>query len=280
MSTDTQLATQPSKAPILADERGVKLDSLAAMWRFAEMAVNSGIYKDLNDNPSVAIIKIQAGAELGLSPVWSLTNIFVVNGKPTVYGDALLGIVLAHPQCEDVIETSEGGELAPAGKVNTAYTAVCEVRRKGRMPVIRKFSVADAQKAGIFGKNVHQYYPARMLAMRARAFACRDAFADALRGLGVREEMESVTEPKRIHGREVATGLVLPDETISGASPVHSGESESASPAQPETRSESSGSSEGGAKRSGNASRQNDIEPADQDGADPTDYSKGDTLFK
>lgn len=234
MSTEeTQLATRPAKSPVLADERGLKLDSLSAMWRFAEMAVNSGIYKDLNDNPSVALIKIQAGAELGLTPVWSLTNIFVVNGKPVVYGDGLLGIVLSHPQCEDVIETSEG--TFPSD----TYTAICEVRRKGRLPVIRKFSVADAKKAGIFGKNVHGLYPQRMLQMRARSWACRDAFADALRGLGVREEQEAASEPKPIHAREVATSFRLPDE-----------------PEQPKT-----------------------AEPAEQDGTDPNDYTQGKDLF-
>ncbi len=213
MSTEeTTLATRPTKAPVIAGERGLQLNSLEAMWRFAQMAVNSGIYKDL-PSPEVALIKVQAGAELGLTPVWSLTNIFVVNGKPTVYGDGLLGIVLAHPQCEDVIETAEGGEVFKDNKPNTAYTAICEVRRKGRTPIIRKFSVADAIKAGIFGKNVHALYPARMLQMRARSWACRDAFADALRGLGVREEMETVNqEPKQVHARVVATGLQLPDE--------------------------------------------------------------------
>ncbi len=211
MTNDTQLTVQQEPTPqpksiVVASERGVQLQTLGQMWKFAEMAVNSGIYKDLNDNPAVALIKIQAGLELGLTPVWALTNIFVVNGKPTVYGDALLGLVLANPQCEDVIETNEG--KFPGDD----YTAVCEVRRKGRLPIVRRFSVADAKKAGIFGKNVHALYPTRMLAMRARSWACRDAFADALRGLGVKEEMETVQEPRQIKAREVSTGLVLPDE--------------------------------------------------------------------
>lgn len=214
MTTPTiELATRPAKTPVLAGERGLQLDSLGAMWRFAEMAVNSGIYKDL-PSPEVALIKVQAGAELGLTPVWSLTNIMVVNGRPCVWGDALLGIVLAHRDCEDVIETEENSYP------NDNYAAVCEVRRKGRVPVVRKFSVSDAKKAGLSGKGVHASYPKRMLQMRARAFACRDAFADALRGLSVAEEQNSVQEPKHIKVREVASDLQLPDETPEQPTPV------------------------------------------------------------
>ena len=205
MSDQTQLATtepEPPKpavqrAPIVAGERGIQLRSMEDIYRFAVAVVNSGIYKDC-PSPEVALIKIQAGAELGLTPIWSLTNIFVVNGKPTVYGDALLGIVLGHPLCEDVIETFADG------------VARCEVIRKGRAPVVRTFSEADAKKAGLWGKaGPWQQYPNRMLAMRARTFACRDAFADALRGVACAEEQRDIPAPRMV--REV-TAAVLPEE--------------------------------------------------------------------
>ena len=206
MSTELQLTPPPQvstpepkpKAIIAAGERGVELRSMEEMYRFAVAVVNSGIYKDL-PSPEVALIKIQAGAELGLTPIWSLTNIFVVNGKPTVYGDALLGIVLGHPMCEDVIETFADG------------VAKCEVIRKGRAPVVRTFSEADAKKAGLLGKpGPWTQYPARMLAMRARTFACRDAFSDALRGIACVEEQRDIPQPRMV--REV-TAAVLPEVT-------------------------------------------------------------------
>lgn len=203
-SGEQQLATRPEKAPVLATDRGVSFSTMDDMWRFGIAMVNSGQFKDL-PSPEVALMKLQAGAELGLTPVWSLTNIMVTNGRPSVWGDALLGIVLARPDCQDVIETSIG--RFP----DDDYTAVCEVQRKGRMPVVREFSVADAKKAGIFGKNVHGAYPKRMLQMRARSWACRDAFADALRGLGVKEELETISD-RQVQGRVVSTKLVLPDE--------------------------------------------------------------------
>ena len=50
------------------------------------------------------LIAIQMGGEVGLSPVQSLQNIAVINGKPSIYGDAAMALVQAHPACEDVVE--------------------------------------------------------------------------------------------------------------------------------------------------------------------------------
>lgn len=201
--------TQPhSKAVVLAGERGLQFSDMESMYRFAVAVSNSKEFGQ-NISPEQAMMRMQAGAELGLTPIWSLANIFFYQGKPTVWGDGLLGIVLASPGCIDVIETSKGAFP------DDTYTAVCEVQRKGRLPVIREFSVADAKKAGIFGKSVHGSYPKRMLQMRARSWACRDAFADRLRGLGVREELEHV-EPKQATAREIRR-VQLPGETTEAA---------------------------------------------------------------
>ena len=208
MNTETQLATsEPKKAIVLADERGMKFTTMEEMWRFCVAVVNSGQIKDIT-TPEVALIRLQAGLELGLTPIWSLANIMVQQGRPSVWGDALLGIVLAQPTCGDVIETVTGKPFP-----DDSFTAVCEVRRKGRSPVIREFSVGDCKKAGLFGKAVHGSYPKRMLQMRARSWACRDAFADALRGLGVREEMQDV-EPRKIEARVVSREMVLDEAPI------------------------------------------------------------------
>ena len=73
--------------------------------------------------------------------------------------------------------------------------AVCVAKRKGKRPVEQRFSVDDAKKAGLWGKQgPWQNYPKRMLQMRARGFALRDAFPDALRGLVLAEEAQDFVE--------------------------------------------------------------------------------------
>lgn len=193
---------KPSKAPVLSGDRGLQFRNMDELWRFCTAVVNSGTFKDIN-TPEVALIRLQAGLELGLTPIWSLTNIMVTNGRPSVWGDALLGLVLNHKDCEDVIETFEG--------TGDNLVAICEVHRKGRLPVKREFSVNDAKRAGLHGKNVHGSYPKRMLQMRARSWACRDSFADALRGLGVIEEMRDI-EPRAVVREIERPTLVLPED--------------------------------------------------------------------
>jgi hypothetical protein len=194
----------PKKAVVLAGNRGLTFSDMESMWRFCMAVVNSGTFKEIN-TPEVALIRLQAGLELGLTPIWSLTNIMVTNGRPSVWGDALLGLVLQHAECQDVIETFEGS--------GDELTAVCEVHRRGRLPVKRTFSVNDAKRAGLHGKNVHNAYPKRMLQMRARSWACRDAFADALRGLAVVEEQSGFVEETKAAAPKPA--VVLPgDEEV------------------------------------------------------------------
>jgi hypothetical protein len=91
----------------------------------------------------------------------SIQNIAVIGSRPTVWGDAMLALVLAHPDCEDVVECAENG------------TAVCTVKRRGRSPVIRRFSTGDAKTAQLWGKSgPWSTYPDRMLQMRARGLPC------------------------------------------------------------------------------------------------------------
>jgi hypothetical protein len=89
----------------------------------------------------------------------------------------MMALVQASPVCQDVEEYFEGeGTLNPV--------AVCIASRKGRKPVTVKFSVEDAKRAGLWGKQgPWTAYPKRMMQMRARGFALRDAFPDVLKGL-------------------------------------------------------------------------------------------------
>lgn len=192
---------------VSAGARGMVLTNMDEMSRFCAAVVASREFTDIK-TPEQAMIRLQAGLELGLSPIWSLTNIMVVNGRPSVWGDGMLGLVLNHPECIDVIEDWEGE--------GDKMVASCTVKREGRIEIKRTFSVADAKQAGLWGKaGPWKTYPWRMLQMRARAFACRDAFADALRGLGSAEEQFDIERMKRVEAREVQrreNPLILADE--------------------------------------------------------------------
>lgn len=139
----------------------------------------------MKNKPGDIMVAMQMGAEIGLSPLQALQNIAVINGKPCVYGDAALAVVIGSPHYVSHREWFEGSIE------KGTLTAFCGITRRNSDEYIKSFSMDEAKKAGLWSKaGVWQQYPSRMLQMRARAFAIRDKFADALRGINVREEVE------------------------------------------------------------------------------------------
>ena len=167
------------------NQRGFAPATLTEAVTFSEMLSNSNMVpKAYQGKPQDILVCVQWGMEMGLAPMQALQNIAVINGKPSVYGDAMMALVQASPVCEDVEEFFEN-----EGTPNPV--AVCVAKRRGRKPVIAKFSVEDAKRAGLWGKQgPWSAYPKRMMQMRARGFALRDAFPDVLKGLISAEEAQ------------------------------------------------------------------------------------------
>lgn len=199
-TTSTQ--TQEREAPNLLDEVIARMETIEARqlrpspihlrsWeeieRFAEKAARSGMvpaaYKG---SPDMIVIAVQMGSELGLPPMQSLQNIAVINGRPSVWGDAMPALCRASGMARSIREWSKGD--------GDALTYFCEALRKDDPnPILGKFSVADAKKAGLWNKTgPWQQYAGRMLQMRARGFCLRDAFPDVLRGLISAEEASDI----------------------------------------------------------------------------------------
>jgi hypothetical protein len=170
--------------------RGLALASFEDAFRFAKMVAASDFApKDFRGKPESCLLAIQHGSEIGLSPMQSLQNIACINGRPAIWGDAALALCLASPVCDGIHETIEGD--------GDNMTAVCNTSRKGKdANVVSRFSVADAKKAGLWGKTgPWSAYPRRMLQLRARGFALRDAFPDVLKGLVTAEEAQDYPTP-------------------------------------------------------------------------------------
>ena len=164
---------------------GLALQRFDDALKFANMVAKSDFApKDFRAKPESCLLAIQHGAEIGLSPMQSLQSVAVINGRPSIWGDAAMAVVMASPVCEYVTERIEGD--------GDAMVAICEAKRKGypKATVVR-FSVADAKKAGLWGKSgPWTQYARRMLQLRARGFALRDGFPDVLKGLVTAEEAQ------------------------------------------------------------------------------------------
>ena len=195
----TEIATQKqhfSLAPKDLDEA----------MRFADMLAGSSIVpKDYIGKPGNCLVAIQWGMELGLQPMQAMQSIAVINGRPSLWGDAMLALVKAHPAFEWIKEECDGN------------VATCTIKRRGEPEVVQSFSLEEAKRAGLTGKQgPWTQYPKRMLQMRARGFALRDAFPDALRGVVSAEEARDTPTERDMGAAEVvssrpAAPAALPD---------------------------------------------------------------------
>lgn len=154
---------------------------------FSKMIASSGMVpQNYRGKPQDILVAVQWGYEVGLQPMQAMQNIAVINGKPSVYGDAALALVKADPRCRGVKETieGEGDNMVARCVVRRAYGDEIE-------ETVAEFSVNDAKRAKLWGKTgPWSQYPKRMLAMRARGFAIRDAFPDAMKGMITAEEAQ------------------------------------------------------------------------------------------
>jgi hypothetical protein len=171
----------------------VDLDGLA---RVATYVAKSGLAPKGMQTMEACFVAMEMGLELGLPLMASLQNIAVVNGRPTLWGDSQLAVVRATGELEEFSEwyESDGKRLPrnPSAFTDTT-TAVCRVKRRGMEANESAFSVADAKRAGLWGREgTWSQYPARMMRFRARSFALRDQFGDALRGLLSTEEVGDI----------------------------------------------------------------------------------------
>ena len=128
----------------------------------------------LRGRPDAIVAVVLAGHELGLGPMQSLQSIDLIQGRPALSPEGMRALVLAKGHGFDVDATDEYA------------TVLC---RRREWPAEREwraftFTLADAERAHLLGKDNWAKYPEAMLTARATGKACRAIFADVIAGLG------------------------------------------------------------------------------------------------
>ncbi len=212
-----------TKLPVAMGERGLELRTLEDAWRFATGLVQGGMVpkslEKAGERAVGAVVGIlQAGKELGLQPMFALSNVTFVNGRVGLMGDAARAVV----KMRGGLRPGTDFRVEYAGAENTPeWTCTVTAHRAGmEEPSSASFSLGDAMRAGLVrlqeGRvqargyndwNNHgpwATYTKRMLMYRALGFLCRDTFGDLLAGATLVEELQDypaaperdVTPPK------------------------------------------------------------------------------------
>lgn len=191
--TSTALSAQtaakaPAAKPAIATGGALAAlvpQDLDQAFRLAQALAGAGdmVPKHYQGQPQACMAAIVRGMEVGLAPMQALSSIAVINGRASLWGDALVALMLRAGHHIDV-------EIENEGNLEQARAVATLTRGDSGKVIVRSFSYADAKRAGLAGKTgPWQQYPLRMLANRARAFAIRDGAADALMGMAVSEEV-------------------------------------------------------------------------------------------
>lgn len=196
---------RPTVTTGLSPRGGLVPTDFDEIYRLARIFASSRMMPKGMESPAEVFVAIQAGAEIGLSPMQACQSMAVINGRPSLWGKAALGLVRASGLLEEFHEEELSDE-----KTGTFLGCRCTAKRKGdKKETVRTFTMADAKQANLSGKSgPWQQYPKRMCQMRARGFVLSDLFPDVLGGMFVAEESQDIPDKNFQHVERVDTSAI------------------------------------------------------------------------
>jgi hypothetical protein len=146
-----------------------------------DVFVQSGMFPDLKSQAQ-AVVKILAGRELGLSPLQSMTDIYMVNGKVALQSKLIASLIKKSGKYDYHID-----------KLDNEECIISFFQLNGKMEKIGEsaFSIKDAARAGIVNKESWKNYPRNMLFSRAISNGARLYCADVITAY-TPEEVEDI----------------------------------------------------------------------------------------
>ena len=157
-------------------EQGMKL----AEW----MSKSTLIPRSLQNKPSDVLIVMMKGMELGLQPMQALAGIHVIEGKAVVGSELIAAQCLKHPKVCEFFRLVKSDALA----------ATYEAKRVGAEKVTLSYTIEQAQRAGLTGKDNWKRHTETMLRWRCTSALARAVFPDLVMGMVDQDEADEIQE--------------------------------------------------------------------------------------
>lgn len=145
--------------------------------------------KGLRGKPYSVAACVLSGREIGIGPMESLAKIHMVDGRPSLSSELMRSLVLRAGHMIEFTHLTD---------------QVCTIRgrRNGSSEWTElSWTMKDAQRIGVAGKDTWKKYPRQMLSARATSELCRLMFPDALGGISY--------TPEEIEDEKAATVRVV-----------------------------------------------------------------------
>lgn len=173
----------PAQRPAQADAIGQLMAHAQAMTTAKQLAdalcdtdLVPAIYKGKPGNGAAAILY---GAEIGLNPIQSLQQIFVVHGAPAIYARTAVALVKRHGITVQTVSSTDDSVTVSACNPKTGEVEVAT------------WDIKRAELAGFTTNKQYKTNPQSMLYAKAAMEVCRKIAPDVLLGIAYsREELE------------------------------------------------------------------------------------------
>jgi hypothetical protein len=162
------------------------------MSLIAKTLHQGGVMPKSIDTVPKMMIALQAGKEIGLMPIESLNSLYFVNGKISMYGDAVPNQII------------RAGHKITWGTCNAKEATVTITRKGTDESMTATLTWEDAVRRGYTNNPIWTKYPENMLKWRALSMA-KIIVTDALRGISIKEDIEgeASTVGSKFHSAEV-----------------------------------------------------------------------------
>ena len=154
--------------------------AMSAAYELASKLSNTALVPAMyQKKPDDATAAILYGAELGLNPIQSLQQIFVVQGKPAIYARTMVALLKTRGY---LIETIESTDTSVTVRGTDPQTGIAEEST---------WTIDRAKKAGYTSNKKYDTDPQAMLYAKAATEVARKIAPDVLLGIAhSREELE------------------------------------------------------------------------------------------
>jgi hypothetical protein len=179
----------------LAQRSGANLgqSDWQVMREQAAALVPTGFLPSAIKTPEQAIAIMMKGRELGIPPMYALSNIAVIQGKPAANAELMLALIY-RDHGDDAIQFVEA---------SSSRAVISYKRRHWRERQTFAFTAEDAKQAGLTGDNWRKY-PGAMLRARCISAVARLAFPDTIGGMYTPDELGAEVDAE--------TGEMVPGE--------------------------------------------------------------------
>lgn len=170
------------------------------LQKVADGLFKSGMFPNAR-NAFGAYAIVQYGHELGIPPMMALKNINIISGQLACNAQLMLSMAMSRGVTYKVITETDKGATIEFRRGDITYTAT--------------FNEADAQAAGLTGKDNWRKYARDMYFWRAAAKGIRRIAPDAVLGLYTKDEISN----GEIVDLTPKEPIISKDETIIDAAP-------------------------------------------------------------